>query len=758
MRTRYVSAAVSAALCLLANAMTPASAASAVLAGGLRELSASYERGDSRLPSKLKLHITDRAGDPLVRVRMLPGAKADAVIAQLASVGFRLQTHSTINPYLMEGFLPLSAVRAASNVSGIHSLHASQRPMRHAGSVQSQAVALQKADIAQQRGFDGKGIRVATLSDSYDACKDCITHAADDIASGDLPAEGVTVIQELDPILSEGATGEDEGRAMLQLVHDVAPGAQLGFASAFNGELQFAENILALRSTFHADIIADDVIYFDEPMYSDGILAQAVNIVSQAGAAYFSSAGNNGLEAFEDTYRPISFKKAQELVASGHGNVKLDSIPAALRPKTVHNFNANGTPSVTTRISPAGDAQVDFQWDEPFNVGKVKTDFNVYIFDKDGNWLDPNVAPTVFYTTDDNTQTDQATEFLEMIPFPNDIVGGANVSDYQFVIGNMNNGPAQHIKYVAVNTLAVSERQNAPSTWGHAAATGGQGVAATYYAIPNFPEDYSSPGPVTIYFDSNGKRLQHPEVRQAPQLTAADGVDTTFFGFDADGNGLPNFFGTSAAAPDAAATAALALQAAGGPGSLAPHKLYAKLQRTATPLPVPNIRWIAGGFAGPVAFSANTDWVRFTRNFSLAADRFLPHGRSIASITFDTTKPGLTWSANPNRFSVSNAQGVAITDMTWATSPDQTQFTITFAPGTFKAGESFDWGMSVFAPAQGSTQEDPDRFRDMKITVTLDNGQTYKGQVFAFPKLQFNNFTGFGLVNSDAATRHSHDD
>ena len=82
---------------------------------------------------------------------------------------------------------------------------------------------------------------------------------------------------------------------MLQIVHDVAPGAQLFFATADVSEAGFAANILALRDApYNCDIIIDDVFYFDEPVFQDGIVAQAVNTVTAAGALYFSSAGNEG--------------------------------------------------------------------------------------------------------------------------------------------------------------------------------------------------------------------------------------------------------------------------------------------------------------------------------------------------------------------------------------------------------------------------------------------------------------------------------
>jgi len=728
---------LSLAFIILATAW-PASAGT--LGRGMEQLVRFYEADNPKLTPALGLHVTSPTGEVLVQVRLADNVSTDQAIAQLAKSGFRLQAVSLLDPTLVEGYLPLGLARSAAAVQGVRSILAVQRPFKFAGSVQSQAVAVENADKAQARGITGKGIRLGVLSDSYDSLGGH-PDAADDVATGDLPPD-VVVLEDLAP-----GEGEDEGRGMLQLVHDIAPDTKLGFATAFVGEVDFSNNILNLRRTFHADVITDDVIYFDEPMFSDGLLAQTVDQVVSEGAAYFSSAGNNGLEGYEADYAPVSFAYAKKLVAQGKENIDLDALKAhGLAPKSFHNFrNADGSVSIAQKFTSFFGDVVDFQWDEPFNLGKVKTDYNIYIFGADGQFLDPNDPNSpVFFTTDDNTATDQAVEIAAVL-----------AGDYQIVIGKMNDGRADHIKYVDVNGAGESERQNAATCWGHAAARNGQAVAAMYYAITNFPEDFSSPGPTTIFFDKKGNRLFFPEIRFTPQITGVDGADTTFFGFDVEPNGLPNFLGTSAAAPDVAAVAALVLQKSGGPGSLPPWAVYRRLQRTATPIPLSINRTLAATIAGPVWVSAVGDFPRVKDYWRFTVQPFTKH--TIASISINLTTPKMLWS-NPasttTGFKVGTAQGLNPTDVTATRSADRTTLTLTFAPGTFGAGDFLTFANFAFPSVVPFQFEvDADRVKGAVVTVTLDDGSTKTGTFVVAPEVPYNNFTGAGLVNADAATR-----
>ena len=72
---------------------------------------------------------------------------------------------------------------------------------------------------------------------------------------------------------------------MLQIVHDLAPGASLAFATAFNRrEVAFAQNIKGSPGRSPrgagAKVIADDVAYFEEPFFQDGPAADAIGKVT----------------------------------------------------------------------------------------------------------------------------------------------------------------------------------------------------------------------------------------------------------------------------------------------------------------------------------------------------------------------------------------------------------------------------------------------------------------------------------------------
>ncbi|HSH14135.1 MAG TPA: hypothetical protein VLA15_10305, partial [Desulfurivibrionaceae bacterium] len=169
----------------------------------------------------------------------------------------------------ISGWLPFGLLTKAISLDNLQSISASLAPITHTGLVSSEGDTAMRADVARLTyGMDGSGTKVGVISDSYDALHD----AAKDQANDDLPpAEQVTV-------MADYASGSDEGRAIMQIIHDVAPAAALSFHTAFNGMADFAGGIVELAQE-GAGIIVDDVLYFAEPMFQDGIVAQAVDQV-----------------------------------------------------------------------------------------------------------------------------------------------------------------------------------------------------------------------------------------------------------------------------------------------------------------------------------------------------------------------------------------------------------------------------------------------------------------------------------------------
>ena len=111
-------------------------------------------------------------------------------------------------------------------------------------------------------------------------------------------------------------------------------------------------------------------------------------------------------------------------------------------------------------------------------------------------------------------------------------------------------------------------------------------------------EGFSSAGGTPILFDTAGNRLANPIVRNKPRIVAPDGTNTTFFGTDiadpgdgSDTDTFPNFFGTSAATPHAAAFGALLLD---NNPALTPAQLYAALEATAIDMGPPGFDFDTG--------------------------------------------------------------------------------------------------------------------------------------------------------------------
>ena len=444
---------------------------------------------------------------------------------------------------LAEAPTVLSIERASQARVGGQAFTSASQPIQ--GSLTTQGLISHAANAVQSSGIDGSGVRVGVLSDSAEATSFLIS-------TGDLPAD-TTIVQDI-----LGGPGSSEGSAMMEIVHDLAPGAQLFFASAFNGPDSFADNIRTLRNTYGCDVIVDDTEYTAaDPPFQDGVIAQAVNDVTASGALYLSAIGNEG-----NATSGTSSVWEGDFVSAGTS--------ALLPGYTLHSFGAQSFDRLLATTT-----AVDLFWSDP--LGASSNDYDLFVL---------NAAGTAVLAASTNIQSGSQDPFEEIFSSAAVLPANARI----VIAAKTGAAPrALHLENFFGERLQIATPGR---TRGHAAASSAVSVAAVNWnsartgtrpfvgGPANPTEIFSSDGPRRIFFDAAGTAITPGDLLFGtnggallvkPDLAAADGVTTRTPGFSP-------YFHTGAAAAHAAGIAALIKSAK---PSLTPQQIRDAMTSTA---------------------------------------------------------------------------------------------------------------------------------------------------------------------------------
>ncbi|MEK6476899.1 S8 family serine peptidase [Catalinimonas sp. 4WD22] len=504
--------------------------------------------------------------DGHVAIEAIATENTASLLAELKGLGIKRESSFG---GMVSGLLPVSQVAQLQSLKHLRFARPTYLKT-NIGATTSQGDQVMFSDVAKSTyKITGEGNKIGVLSDSYNT----LGGAAAGIASGDLPGKGnpngyfheIKVLEDLMP--NEGI---DEGRAMMEIIHDVAPGAELAFHTAFLGQPSFAEGIVELAEE-GSDIIVDDVFYFAEPFFQDGIITQAIDIVSERNVSYFSSAGNSGRESYEAEFRPVK----EEIVLPL-------PIGEEIAPSTYvfHDFDPGPGEDIFQEIAfdPGSNSfAISLQWDEPFasvceGCPGSASDLDFFIALEED-------TETILYDVSSffgNIGGDP----VELTSFSFNATGGP-ISLYlmvgKWVDEEAGDAPDPNIiKYISFDNGTIIDDPTFSSTCvGH--SNGGNTVsvgASFFFNNPLYFSDISRPiinsysafGGTPILFNTKGERIE-AHVRNNPDLTGPDAGNTTFFipglfiGFEVPGttepDEFPQFTGTSASAPHVAAVAAL---------------------------------------------------------------------------------------------------------------------------------------------------------------------------------------------------------
>ena len=154
------------------------------------------------LLNSLILH--DSTGRPLIQI--WAKADTDAVVHDLATLGFAPALTDPTHR-LVEAVVDLDRLPDIAALASVLSVTPAYQAVSRSGSVPPQGDTVMHSDLVVDAGFDGCALKVGVISDSA-------LNVAISQTTGDLPTP-------VDRYLEIGGT--DEGRAMMEIVHDIAP-------------------------------------------------------------------------------------------------------------------------------------------------------------------------------------------------------------------------------------------------------------------------------------------------------------------------------------------------------------------------------------------------------------------------------------------------------------------------------------------------------------------------------------------------------
>ena len=247
----------------------------------------------------------DAAGN--VQVYLYMDSTSEDALAELRELGARIEI---VNARwgVIQAWIPTTALDDFAALDVVDEVTLPDYAVTRAGSTTTEGDAIHRANLVRAwSDLNGAGVKVGVISDGVDSM-------SDSQSSGDLPAN-----VEIDPNLpGEG----DEGTALLEIVHDLAPGASLAFSGPF-GSLEMAKAIDWLANDAFggtgADIIVDDLGFYREPFFEDGPVALAAADAVAGGAVFVSAGGNAARVHYEAAVRGRR-RRLPRVCAQRHGD------------------------------------------------------------------------------------------------------------------------------------------------------------------------------------------------------------------------------------------------------------------------------------------------------------------------------------------------------------------------------------------------------------------------------------------------------